>query len=335
MLNVTKPNEVWILHREDFHTQKEGNCNLYFLLDAFTGHCFGLETSLQLPNELKITELIKQANLKSSTFPGKMVILKKDPYAETLRVICSGLKVELEELPEKYLVPYIKPFVDSFHGFQTRGSASFVSSDEREEAKAFMPETYGPCSCASGQKFKFCCQKAFKSIVFAMCEAQDGRLESALRYMKEAEVKVGRTAEIVCRMAICWSFFDKEKSRLLFQEALSINPNHPRLNYLLGIEAVEEKDYAKAVGFYQKAISNYPTEDKFHLNEAYNNLGTAFYEQGNYKEAKDSWEKALVMLPRDRMVKENLFEFIYSNPIVPQNLREMSPFIEKFFTSKI
>jgi tetratricopeptide (TPR) repeat protein len=330
MLSVTKPNEIWILHREDFETQKEGNCNLYVLLDAFTGYCFGFETSVDLPELTKISDLIIRASKNNTLVPQKIVIQKSDPYVENLKKICDGLKIDVEELPEKYITPFIQPFIDSLQGFRGGSTNHHLTQGQQEEAKALVPDTYGPCPCASGKKFKFCCQKAFKPIVFAMCEAQEGRLESALRYMKEAEEKVGRTAEVVSRLGVCWSFFDLKKSHELYQEALSINPDHPRLNYLLGIEAAEQKDYRKAVGYYQKAIANYPVEDKYHLNEAHNNLGTAFFNLESYQEAKESWEKALVLMPRDQMVKNNLFECIYFNPNVPEEIREVSPFIAKF-----
>ncbi len=43
-----------------------------------------------------------------------------------------------------------------------------------------------------------------------MCVAEEYNLEEALRYMKEAESKVGRTAEVLCRYAICRSYFDQK-----------------------------------------------------------------------------------------------------------------------------
>lgn len=46
-----------------------------------------------------------------------------------------------------------------------------------------------------------------------MCAAEEGNLKETLHFMKEAEQEVGRTAEIVCRYAICWSFFDEQKYR--------------------------------------------------------------------------------------------------------------------------
>lgn len=59
------------------------------------------------------------------------------------------------------------------------------------------------------------------------------------------------------------------------------------------------------------------------------------YELGDFKMAKESWEKALVLLPSDRMVVNNLFECIYSNPSVPEDTRIISPFIEKYLKRRL
>lgn len=336
-LNFTAPNQAWILHREDVETVQDGNCNAYVLLDAYSEFCFGQEISIDLPASSKILNILKAAHAKSNTWPMQILILKKDPFAETFRAICKGLKIPLQELPAKDLRPFVQSFRDSFRQFrqskkgpQPADDFEPISEAEQEELEAFTPEAYSPCPCASGKKFKFCCQKAFKDIIFAMCAAQEGKLDEALRFMQQAEEKVGRTAEILCRFGICWSFFDMNKSQEYLGEAIKLNQKHPRTNYILGIEAVAAEDYDKGVVLYQTAIDNYPPEDKFHLNEAYNNQGTAYFELKKYKEAKEVWEKALVLLPFDQMVKQNLFEFIYQNPDVPEGLREISPFIKKY-----
>ncbi|MEI7973483.1 MAG: tetratricopeptide repeat protein [Bdellovibrio sp.] len=333
--NYTKPNDAWILHREEIETIQDGSCNIYVLLDAYSSFVFGQEISVDLPSVLKITKLLKDAHAKSRSWPTQILTLKTDPFAETLQTICHGLKVPFEALPAKYLQPHLQHFKNSFKEFK-HGSRSPddlpIPENEKQNLEAFIPDSYGPCACASGKKFKFCCQKAFKDITFAMCDAQDGHLDKALRYMKQAEEKVGRTAEILCRYAICWSFFDMEKCKKYLDEALMLNPNHPRANYISGIEAVADEKYDKAIGFYQKAIESYPENDKFHLNETYNNLGTAYFSLKKYKEAKEVWKKAVVLLPSDEMAKRNLFEFIYENPSVPKGLREISPFIEKFLS---
>lgn len=330
--NFTKPNDAWILHREEVETIQDGNCNVYVLLDAYSGFCFGQEICVDLPGSSKIISLLKSAYVKAGTWPKQILISKKDPFIETFQAICSGLKIPYKEMTSKDIQPFVRSFKDAFRQFKREGPSHSapLSKVEEEELAAFVPDSYSLCPCASGKKFKFCCQKAFKDITFAMCAAEEGNLNEALRFMKQAEEKVGRTAEIVCRYAICWSFFDMQKFFSLLNEALRINPKHPRANYIMGIEAVADEEYEKAILFYQTAIDNYPPEDRFHLNEAYNNLGTAYCGLKKFKEAKEVWEKALVLLPSDQTVRKNLFEFIYENPSVPKELRKISPFIENY-----
>ena len=337
-LNFSADNQAWILHREEIHTIQDGACNLYVLLDAYSKHCLGQELSLDLPSSVKVIKMLESSVLYAKARPEKILISKTDPFAETFHAICLGLKIPLTEITNKEIQPLVKPFTDSIQQFK-KGVAPASSqpvntraqSDvEREEIKGFVPDSYSLCPCSSGKKFKFCCQKIFKDITFAMCAAEEGKLEEALHFMKSAEEKVGRTAEVVCRIAICWSYYDMEKFRLYLKEAIALNPNHPRVNYILGIETVTAEDYENAIMFYEAAIENYPKEDKFHLNETYNNLGTAYFRSGKYKEAKEAWEKGLVIFSTDKMTKNNLYKFIYDNPSIPKDLQEISPFIRKY-----
>ena len=337
-LNFTDINQAWILHREEIETVKDGVCNIYALLDAYSMHCFAQELSVDLPTPSKIINALESAILKSKTKPQQVLISKSDPFIEDFKAICKELEIPMAEHTNKDLLPFVKPFKDSFQQFQKKSTQSaqqsmkteMRSEVEQEELKAFVPDSYSLCPCASNKKFKFCCQKIFKDITFAMCAAEEGQLKEALKFMNAAEEKVGRTAEVVCRTAICWSYYDLEKFRLLLKEAIKINPKHPRLNYILGIEAVTAEEYDKAILLYQTAIDNYPHEDKFHLNETYNNLGTAFFKLKRYKEAKEAWEKGLVVFPTDKMTKNNLFKYIYDNPTIPKDLQEISPFIKKY-----
>jgi tetratricopeptide (TPR) repeat protein len=338
-LKYTKPNEAWILHQEEMHTTQDGSCNIYLLLDAYSEFLFGQEISVDLPTKQNINNLLKNAYSKSGSWPQQFLILKKDPFVDTFQEICEEIKIPLKELTAKEMQPLVQGFRNSFRQFKMGGPQTEkprpMTDVEEEELAAFIPETYAPCPCASGKKFKFCCQKIFKEITFAMCDAQDGHLNKALQFMKEAEDKVGRTAEVVCRHAICWSFFDINKSLVLIKEALIQNPKHPRANYVMGIDSVAKGNFEKALEYYQTAIDNYPEGDRFHLNETYNNMGTAYYNLKKYKEAKDVWEKGLVLLPTDLMIKNNLYKFIYGNPTVPNDLRQISPYIEKYLTRRL
>jgi tetratricopeptide (TPR) repeat protein len=330
---IQNTNDTWIIHREEIETALDGVCDIYVLIDAANGHCLGQEISKNLPSSSQILNLLKKACFDSKAKPKNIFILKKDPLSLVVEEIAKSLNISFKALTQKEIHPYTKDFSEGFKQFKYNQQPNFEEEDvTQEELKAFVPETYGPCPCASGKKYKFCCQKTFKEITFAMCEAQEGNLDKALFHMKLAEEKMGLTAEILCRYAICWSFYDQKKFKEYLKKALAENPNHPRSNYIMGIESVAKKKYSKGIEFYQKAISNYPSEDRFHLNETYTNMGTAYFELGNFVMAKESWEKALVNLPTDRKTKENLVNFIYQNPVVPKAVREVSPFIKKYLT---
>ena len=333
-LNIYKPNDAWVLHREEINTLQDGSCNIYVLLDAFSTFCFGQQTSIGLLEPPVALNLLREAHNQTGQWPKQVLISKSDPLVETLRIICHDLNLKFAGIPKKELKKFVKPFSDEFKRvIQGMPSGDELSESEEEELEAFVPETYGSCPCASGKKFKYCCQKIFEDIAFAMYAAEEeGDLNKALKHMEQAEKEVGITAEILCRYAICWSYFDRKKSQQYLAEAIKTNPNHPRANYILGIEAKQNKKYNEAIAYYKKAIDNYPKEDKFHLNETYNNLGSAYYDCGNFGDAKGAWEKALVLLPSDRMVRNNLTACIYENPDVPIELRKVSPFIERYLS---
>ena len=329
MLTPQQPNDLWVFHREEFETQKDGVCDVYVILDALTGHCISLNTSTNLPPVPQLMNMIKEAMVKYEATPKSLAILKSDPLAENMEGICYALKIPFTALTKKEITPFVADFSHHFRT-EVKGMRPLEDSPEREEAETFIPQTYAPCPCASGEKYKFCCQKIFKETVNAMADAQEGYFNEALASMNEAEKKVGLTAEVLSRYGVVWSFKDMNKANEYFSKALEVNPNHPRTNYVLGLEASNNKKYKDAIAYYQKALEHYPTEDKFHHNETLNNLGNVYFHLKDYKAAKDAWEKALVLLPSDRMVLGNLFNCIYENPEVPAIVREVSPFIQRF-----
>ncbi|MBF0107533.1 MAG: tetratricopeptide repeat protein [Deltaproteobacteria bacterium] len=338
LTNITKPNDAWIIHRQEVDTTQDGNCNVYFLLDAHSGYLFGIESSVEQPDGEKVLAFFKKARETSGQWPKTVMIFKGDPFIDIFQDVCDELNLSLaSDVTKKELKPYVKNLVDAFGAFkkgEPRLNDVPLSEEEEEEIEQFIPETYSPCPCASGDKFKFCCQKIFKDITLAMCAAEEGHLEEAINHMQQAEAKARRTAEVVCRIAICWSFFDKQKTKEFIAEAKKINPNHPRLNYIMGIDAKSEGKCKQAISYYLKAIENYPAGDVFHLNETYNNLGTVYYETKEYTKAKQAWEKALVLLPSDKLTRDNLMGCIYENPDMPDAVRIMSPFMEKYVSRK-
>jgi len=155
-----------------------------------------------------------------------------------------------------------------------------------------------------------------------MALAEDGKIKDAVMWMEKAKKKVGETAEILCRYAIVYSFYDKAKSDEYLEKSLKAFPNHPRANYIKGIDLKSKGDYEGSIKAYKTAINNYPPNDRFHLNEVWNNLGSVYFEMKRYADAKAVWEKALEYLPRDTMTKNNLKYMIYENPDVPEDIKK-------------
>lgn len=336
ILNMAKPQEVWVWYVDEMDTT-EGKAKVYFLISASSTVCFDHIICAECPSQEEITHSLKNAYAQRKRWPKYIAIAKEDAFASTVKMVCERLQVQVSAVPFHELRAMIKSFSEQFDQFKNEHEHEQITQmleneNENEHMKALVPDPYHPCSCASGKKFKFCCQKVFKYLIFAMCAAEEGNLEEALQFMKKAESKVGRTAEILCRYAICWSYFDKEKYHDYLTEAKKLNPNHPRLNYICGVEASAKGEFEEAISYYEKAIENYPKEDRYHLNETYNNLGIAYFERSEYKNAKDTWEKGLIILPSDQMVKKNLIKFIYQNPELPVELRTISPFVSQHLT---
>jgi tetratricopeptide (TPR) repeat protein len=323
----TQPNAAWILYRMDITTQKEGHGNLYFLLDAYSQFCFHSKAFSDLPSQKDIQEFLAQAYTTAQTWPMQFWMSKQDPLLEMIDLWEVAFPLSVMTFTERELKPWIASFI---HSFKEYCFGSVPSIEEEAELEVFIPRAYEPCPCGSGKKHKFCCQPIFKDISSAMYAAEHNRLKEALKHMKKAEAKVGRTAEILCRYAIVWSYFDAHESECYLQDAQALDVNHPRTNYILGIGSVARGDYKQAIRYYQHAIEHYPPEDRYHLNEVYNNLGSVYYRLKEYQAAKDAWEKALILLPTDTMVIKNLCECIYYNKDVPEAVRSITPYVQKY-----
>ena len=335
------PKDSWLIFRLDTQVADK-SADVYMLMELPCGEILSNEITIDegmTPDQLQ--EFLQKAYAKKRYWPKKVLVLKNDPIEKSLKELSLPPHLKTEPHPASALEDLIAPVKESFGKFCFSPSSLFyshakddVDADEVESARQFIPDTYAPCPCASGKKYKFCCKPIFREIIEAMTEAEKGQKSEALKFIQEAKKRVGETAEVLCREAIVHSFFDEVEFDRLLNCCLDRFPNHPRANYIKGLHFREKGRFLEAITFYKKAIDNYPKTDRFHLNEAYNNIGTVYYELKNYKEAKESWERALFLLPSDRMVKANLLEFIYMNPSVPKKLREISPMVARFFEKK-
>ncbi len=327
-LDQFEPGEAWLVFRVDCFVQDQP-VDVYILMDVASTYVFG---SIVVPNELpetkEITKLMQDAYKTKSSWPKRLFCPAQDPAEDLFRTHSEKKGISFEVAPLSYFEQIVGPLKKSFSQqfyspIATAGGFDYDTppTDEQRMSQAFIPDSYDLCPCASGSKYKFCCKPIFKEIVHAMAAAEDGDSKDALKWMDKAKAKVGETSEILCRYAIVYTFFDRVKAEEYLEKCLLSAPHHPRANYVRGIDLKEKGDIEGAVKAYKTAIKNYPPSALYHLNEVWNNLGTAYYDLGKYSEAKTAWEKALVYLPEDRITIDNLNNFIYQNPSIPKEIR--------------
>jgi tetratricopeptide (TPR) repeat protein len=182
-----------------------------------------------------------------------------------------------------------------------------IHPDDLAMVRLSVPETYGPCPCMSGKKFKFCCKEIYPALSQAWLAADDGFFEEAFEYLKVAEKIGGLTPEVLCHYAIVhMRREDKIETEKYLDLAEKANPLFPRVYYFRGVLAALAQDHQKALGFFEKSLELCSETDRYHQNELMNDIGGCHYQMGNISLAISSWQKALSIAPRDRVATELL-----------------------------
>ena len=332
----------WLVFRTDAQIQTDA-VDIYVMVQIPTLYSYGsFLVRGEKPKEKDIRELLNSAFKKDGSWARKLTLPKGDPAEKMFREIAEPNGVKVDVQPTAVIEPFAAPFKEDFAktAFSPAGMFSDANfkdetpEEDKESAKASIPDSYDPCPCAAGKKYKFCCKKIFREVIMAMCAAEDGQPDEALKWMAKAQAVAGESAEVLCRYGIVYSYFDRKKAGEYFEKCLSQFPDYPRAHYIRGIELKEKGDTAGALASYQKAIERYLPTDRYHLNEVWNNVGTILFDRGEYEKAKTAWERALVYLPSDAVVKRNLIQFIYTNLDVPEALRKRSPFVDRFMAER-
>lgn len=104
-------------------------------------------------------------------------------------------------------------------------------------------DAYSPCPCGSGQKFKWCCQKAESYVDRAERLGRNGQYEAALAVLNEAIAKLPDLALPRFRKAALLSALDRNaEARECLEDLLKKQPDHPgarALNFRLLLESGE------------------------------------------------------------------------------------------------
>jgi len=318
----TNEESTWLVFRLDTYVNKQP-VDIYMIMDVQSESILSQAiTATELSNK-QLAHLIQQGKQAADKIPHRIIVEKNDPVELFVQRQAVKLGVKCEIIPKAYLESLIASTKEYFSEqiFSPSCIGYYKNHDETidEQAlaclKLMVPDSYEPCSCASGKKYKFCCKKIFLELMSAMQDYEEGDLSSAIAWINKAKAIVGETAEVLCREYIIYSNWDREKSDAKLKKCLIVNPSHPRAHYLLALNHRSAGQLLEAIKEYKIAITHYPSSDHFHLNEAYNNLGSVYHRLGDLEAAKYAWEKALLYSPQDEMTQKNLDEFIYNRPI--------------------
>lgn len=333
--------QQWILDRTDAQVQDQ-SVDIYFLIHFPSQYCLGHIIVVKTePSVSEVEELLLKAYQENRSWPPKLTLPKGDPAESVFRFVMDKHRVKVEVLPRSELHAYTQEFKVGFGQVAFSPSAiscvnpsDEITLDDAEAVRASIPDSYDPCPCASGNKYKFCCKRILREVVMGMAFLEEGKFLEALKCIKEAEDRVGRTAEVLCRLAIVYNHFDPEKYEQTLNECLSQFPHYPRAYYIRGIDFSEKGKKREALECYEIAIKNYPPTDRYHLNEVLNNVGKIYFELGEFAQAKSAWEQAFLLLPWDTVVKENLVFCIYTNETLTSAMRKPSPFVLNFIKTR-
>jgi tetratricopeptide (TPR) repeat protein len=116
---------------------------------------------------------------------------------------------------------------------------------------------------------------------------------------RTAATLAGALAVIACIIATPFQVRYWQDSRTLFMRAANVTNQNYLAYYNLGCYAKDDGDYAQAIVYFKKALS--AEADDAPLAEharAYNNLGYAYFHQGEITNAVAGFEKALKLQPR-------------------------------------
>ena len=172
----------WLVFRTD--TQVRSECvDIYVMLQIPSLYCYGffLVQGVE-PKESDVEQILQKAFQKDGRWAKRLTLPKGDPAETIFKKLAESKKVTVETQPMGLLEPYARPFKEDFGkvAFSPSGMVGSnlrddVPPEDREAAEASIPDSYDPCPCSSGKKYKFCCKKIFREVLMAMCAAEEGR----------------------------------------------------------------------------------------------------------------------------------------------------------------
>ena len=172
------PKDSWLIFRLDTQVADK-SADVYMLMELPSGELLSNEITIDEGLSLdQLQDFLQKAYAKTRYWPKKVLVLKNDPIEKSLKELSLPPHLKIEPYPSSAFEDLITPVKESFGKFCFSPSSFLfsqarddVDADEMESARQSIPDTYAPCPCASGKKYKFCCKPIFREIIGAMTEA--------------------------------------------------------------------------------------------------------------------------------------------------------------------
>ncbi|MBW2119136.1 MAG: tetratricopeptide repeat protein, partial [Deltaproteobacteria bacterium] len=148
-------------------------------------------------------------------------------------------------------------------------------------------------SCAGNQAATKKKATAFENL--GMAHVREGNLRAGLAKLLEAVKLDPENPDLQHEVGIVYRNLGEYKLALPhFKKALALRPRFPEAQNNLGTLYLLLKDWDRAVECFQKAMNDvlYKTP-----RIAYNNLGLAYYNKGEYQKAIDRYRHAIKLFP--------------------------------------
>jgi tetratricopeptide (TPR) repeat protein len=185
-------------------------------------------------------------------------------------------------------------------------------------------DPYSTCSCGSGQKYKWCCQKVEAYTERAQRLLDSGQHEAALKPLEEGLAKVPDNVSLLLRKAVVHLHLNQGQAALgPLRAILQKHPAHLGASILLTRVALETEGPRAAAAQFQQAMSARPADERKELVPLASFLGSALNQAGDVAAGIKHLELALAMGGGDDKQDRSTLQTVKANPLA--SLWEKNP----------
>lgn len=191
LLSDFEKNSAWLVFRLDVKVANDF-LDMYLLMHLPSEAILGHQIIEHEITQKHLDDLFKLA-ASCGKVPDSVLLAKGDPAESFIQTCTEKFSIKLETVPKSSLDTLLVTIRQSFGScFFSPSAIAYMPTKEDDNCDAeatqqFIPDSYDPCPCASGKKYKFCCKKIFHEMINAMVAAEDGNQIEATQWIEKAK----------------------------------------------------------------------------------------------------------------------------------------------------